>query len=412
MKRFWKRCRNVLLAVLLAAFAGGFLEMPVFAASVADTPANTITDADAASSNTTTSNGTVADSEDPASADASSDDPENPAFTGGSSDDPENPAFKDGSSDNPVRADISSEDPESPVRADISSEDTDVQAEISDETLADDNVVIKEDDKPYLALGADLTNEQKNQVLELMGINPDDIGNYDLVTVKNEEEHQYLDAYLDSSMIGTRALSSVVIVKRDKGDGIHISTKNISYCTIGMYKNALATAGLEDADVIVAAPFPISGTAALIGAMKAYADMEDTKVDKASLDAAMNEIVVTGELSENLGDKEQSEQLIAYVKKKVLEDGLDSAKEIQSAISEACDKFDVSLTDEDKERVASLMEKIGSLDIDVDSLLKQAGSIYESLADMEEQTGFFAGIIAFFKKIADAILSFIQGIFS
>lgn len=412
MKRFWKRCGNVLLAVLLAAFAGGFLEMPIFAASVADTPANTMTDADAASSNTTTSNGTVADSEDPASADASSDDPENPAFTGGSSDDPENPAFKDGSSDNPVRADISSEDPESPVRADISSEDTDVQAEISDETLADDNVVIKEDDKPYLALGADLTNEQKNQVLELMGINPDDIGNYDLVTVKNEEEHQYLDAYLDSSTIGTRALSSVVIVKRDKGDGIHISTKNISYCTIGMYKNALATAGLEDADVIVAAPFPISGTAALIGAMKAYADMEDTKVDKASLDAAMNEIVVTGELSENLGDKEQSEQLIAYVKKKVLEDGLDSAKEIQSAISEACDKFEVSLTDEDKERIASLMEKIGSLDIDVDSLLKQAGSIYESLADMEERTGFFAGIIAFFKKIADAILSFIQGIFS
>lgn len=412
MKRFWKRCGNVLLAVLLAAFAGGFLKMPVFAASVADIPANTMTDADAVSPNTTTSNGTAADSENPASAEASSDDPENPAFTGGSSDDPENPAFKDGSSDNPVRADISSEDPESPVRADISSEDTDVQAEISDETLADDNVVIKEDDKPYLALGADLTNEQKNQVLELMGINPDDIGNYDLVTVKNEEEHQYLDAYLDSSMIGTRALSSVVIVKRDKGDGIHISTKNISYCTIGMYKNALATAGLEDADVIVAAPFPISGTAALIGAMKAYADMEDSKVDKASLDAAMNEIVVTGELSENLGDKEQSEQLIAYVKKKVLEDGLDSAKEIQSAISEACDKFEVSLTDEDKERIASLMEKIGSLDIDVDSLLKQAGSIYESLADMEEQTGFFAGIIAFFKKIADAILSFIQGIFS
>lgn len=412
MKRLRKRCGNVLLAVLLAAFAGGFLEVPIFAASVADTPANTMTDADAASPNTTTSNGTVADSEDPASADAQSDDPENPAFTGGSPDDPENPAFKDGSTDHPVRADISSEDPESPVRADISSEDTDVQAEISDETLADDNVVIKEDDKPYLALGADLTNEQKNQVLELMGINPDDIGNYDLVTVKNEEEHQYLDAYLDSSMIGTRALSSVVIVKRDKGDGIHISTKNISYCTIGMYKNALATAGLEDADVIVAAPFPISGTAALIGAMKAYADMEDTKVDKASLDAAMNEIVVTGELSENLGDKEQSEQLIAYVKKKVLEDGLDSAKEIQNAISEACDKFEVSLTDEDKERIASLMEKIGSLDIDVDSLLKQAGSIYESLADMEGQTGFFAGIIAFFKKIADAILSFIQGIFS
>lgn len=425
MKKLRKRCKNMLFVCFLAVFVGGYLGMPAFAASVVDSPTNTTIDENAAKPNTTVSDGTVADSEDPSSTDASrddsenpvltggaSDDPENPAFTGGSSDDPENPAFAGGSPDDPVRADISSDDSDSSVRADITSVDTDVQAEISDETVADDNVVIKQDDKPYLALGADLTNEQKNQVLDLMGIHPDELGNYDLVTVKNEEEHQYLDAYLDSSTIGTRALSSVVIVKRDKGDGIHISTKNISYCTIGMYKNALATAGLEDADVIVAAPFPISGTAALIGAMKAYANMEDTKVDKKSLDAAMNEIVVTGELSENLGDKEQSEQFIAYVKKKVLEDGLDSAKEIQNVISEACDKFEVSLSDENRERIASLMEKIGSLDIDVDSLLEQASSIYDSIADMEEQTGFFAGIIAFFKKIADAILSFIQGIFS
>lgn len=384
MKKLWKRCEKVLLVVILAAFMGKSAGMFVFASSVADTPANTIADSD-----TTVDHDSATDTEEPAEDDAYLNDPQNPAMS-----------------------ELSSEAKKDPVRAEISSDDTDVQAEISDETLADDNVVITEEDKPYLALGADLTEAQKSQVLQLMGVNPDEIGKYDLVTVKNEEEHQYLDSYLDASTIGTRALSSVVIVKRDKGDGIHISTKNISYCTIGMYKNALATAGLEDADVIVAAPFPISGTAALIGAMKAYANMEDSKVDKESLDAAMNEIVVTGELSENLGDKEQSEQLIAYVKKKVLEDGLESASEIQDVISEACDKFQVSLTDENKERIVSLMEKIGSLDIDVDSLLKQAGAIYDSLADMEEETGFFAGIVAFFKKIAQAIISFIQGIFS
>lgn len=37
---------------------------------------------------------------------------------------------------------------------------------------ADDNVVIKENDKPYLALGADLSEDQKNTVLSLMGIDP------------------------------------------------------------------------------------------------------------------------------------------------------------------------------------------------------------------------------------------------
>lgn len=398
MKKLWKRCEKVLFVAILTALMGKSAGMPAFASSVADIPANTSADSDMPADtsadsdptkDTTIDDGSAADTEDPAEDDAYLNDPQNPAMS-----------------------ELSSEAKKDPVRAEISSDDTDVQAEISDEALADDNVVITEEDKPYLALGADLTETQKSQVLQLMGVNPDDIGRYDLVTVKNEEEHQYLDSYLDASTIGTRALSSVVIVKRDKGNGIHISTKNISYCTIGMYKNALATAGLEDADVIVAAPFPISGTAALIGAMKAYADMEDSKVDKESLDAAMNEIVVTGELSENLGDKGQSEQLIAYVKKKVLEDGLDSADEIQDAISEACDKFQVSLSDENKERIVSLMEKIGSLDIDVDSLLKQAGAIYDSLADMEEKTGFFAGIAAFFKKIADAIISFIQGIFS
>lgn len=398
MKKLWNRCEKVLLVAILSTFIGKSAGISAFASSVADTPANTVADSDTPANtiadpdttkNTTADHDSTTDTEEPSGDDAYFNDPQNPAMS-----------------------ELSSEAKKDPVRAEISSDDTDVQAEISDETLADDNVVIAEEDKPYLALGADLTEAQKSQVLQLMGVNPDDIGKYDLVTVKNEEEHQYLDSYLDASTIGTRALSSVVIVKRDKGDGIHISTKNISYCTIGMYKNALATAGLEDADVIVAAPFPISGTAALIGAMKAYANMEDTKVDKESLDAAMNEIVVTGELSENLGDKEQSEQLIAYVKKKVLEDGLDTANEIQDVISEACDKFQVSLTDENKERIVSLMEKIGSLDIDVDSLLKQAGAIYDSLADMEEETGFFAGIAAFFKKIAQAIISFIQGIFS
>ena len=55
-------------------------------------------------------------------------------------------------------------------------------------------------------------------------------------------------------MIGTRALSSVLIEKKDKGNGIKVTTSNITYCTTGMYQNALATAGVTDADVRVAGP--------------------------------------------------------------------------------------------------------------------------------------------------------------
>ena len=297
------------------------------------------------------------------------------------------------------------------IHADIKKENPDISAEITPAGSGSDDVVIQENDKPYLALGANLKEDQKLTVLSLMGIDPANLRQYNVVTVTNEEEHQYLDDYLDASTIGTRALSSVVIVKREKGDGIHIATKNITYCTVGMYKNALATAGLEDADVIVAGPFPLSGTAALIGAMKAYADMENADVDTESLDAAMNEIVVTGELNESLGEDVQTEEFIAYVKQKVVEGGLQDKAKIQEVISKACSKFEIVLDDSEKEQITALMEKIGSLDIDVDSLLQQAGSIYDSLKEMEENTGFFGSIAAFFKNLLAAIIEFFQGLF-
>ena len=92
----------------------------------------------------------------------------------------------------------------------------------------DDNVVVEKDDKPYLALGADLTAEQQATVLGLMGIDPANLDNYDVVYVTNDMEHQYLDSYLPSKTIGSKALSSVLIMKGKKGSGIQISTKNIS----------------------------------------------------------------------------------------------------------------------------------------------------------------------------------------
>ena len=46
-----------------------------------------------------------------------------------------------------------------------------------------------------------------------------------------------------------------------------------------MYKNALATAGISDANIIVAGPFELSGTAALVGILKAYKDMTGEEVD-------------------------------------------------------------------------------------------------------------------------------------
>ena len=104
---------------------------------------------------------------------------------------------------------------------------------------------------PYISLGADLNAQQKDIVLALLGVTEADLDNYEVLQVTNKDEHEYLDDYLSASVIGTKALSSVRIEKGEEGKGIHVETKNITYCTSGMYTNALITAGITDADVIV-----------------------------------------------------------------------------------------------------------------------------------------------------------------
>ena len=70
----------------------------------------------------------------------------------------------------------------------------------------------------------------------------------------------------------------MTVEQKDDGNGVNVTTQNISYCTSGMYRNALITAGIKNADVKVAGPFKISGTAALVGVMKAYEEMTGKKI--------------------------------------------------------------------------------------------------------------------------------------
>ena len=98
-------------------------------------------------------------------------------------------------SDNAAQAPV-----EGTVTQDTETKKEPVKGEVQTE-VADDNVVVGKHDKPYLALGADLTAEQQATVLGLMGIDPAKLSDYDVVQVTNAMEHEYLDAYLPSSTI-------------------------------------------------------------------------------------------------------------------------------------------------------------------------------------------------------------------
>lgn len=264
-------------------------------------------------------------------------------------------------------------------------------------------------DAPYLALGADLSAEEKNTVLNLLGVDAGQLDQYMVVTVTNVDEHKYLDSYLDASVIGSRALSSVVVEKKEKGTGIQVKTSNITYCTTGMYQNALATAGLEDAEIRVAGPFNISGTAALVGAMKAYGEMTGQSIEPENADAATEELVTTSELGETLGSQDQAEALIGAVKDAIVAEEVMEPEAIEAVIDDTAKEMNIELSEEDKEKIRSLMEKIGKLDLDVDSLKAQAKELYQKLDEMdidissEQVQGFLASISSWFSKVWEVI---------
>lgn len=260
-----------------------------------------------------------------------------------------------------------------------------------------EDVTIDSGDQPYLSLGADLTEDQQNTVLGYFGINSSDLSNYDVHYVTNDEEYQYLGSRLDASKIGTKALSSVVI--KDSSDkNIDIDTYNINYCTEGMYRNALVTAGVSDVDVIVAGPFEISGTAGLVGVIKAYENMTGEEVPDEVIESAVDEITTTGEVGEDVGDKEGVEAIIATVKEEMAENPSMSAEEIAQAIRDAADKYGVDISEENIQKIVNMLQKLQNSGVDWDNIMKHSDSI------LKHFEGLFSG------DNADAAKGFLQRI--
>ena len=255
-----------------------------------------------------------------------------------------------------------------------------------------------------ISLGADLTAQQQEEVLSLLSVSEAELAESDVIYVTNEDEHAYLDSYVDCDTIGDAALSSSKVVLKEEGHGITVTTYNINYCTTGMYQNALITAGVEDADVYVAGPEKMSGTAALIGIMKAYDAATDGSLNEENIDAATQELAVTSEIAQATGaDPEDVEMIIAELKTMLDEiAGMDDAS-IDSMIVEVSQKYGVTFSDENVVRVRELLKTLSALDLD--SLLDKAMQLYENFTNMLQGSDGAQGIL-------DSIGSFLSGIFS
>ncbi|MFZ7132486.1 MAG: DUF1002 domain-containing protein [Eubacteriales bacterium] len=241
-----------------------------------------------------------------------------------------------------------------------------------------------------VSLGEDLTDAQEVALLEEFNA-PEDAQR---VYVKNEEEHQYLGDYIPSSRIGNKAISSAIIRYTEEGSGITVETKNINYITEEIYTNALTTAGVEDADIMISAPYSVSGTAALTGIIKAYEESTDQIISEDIKQFANEEMVTTAELGEEIG-QENAADIIAVIKNEIAKKNPKTEEEIQEIITNVTNNYNIELTQDQKDALLALFNKMKNLDINWNHLSSQIQNLSEKAKDYinsEEGQSFLANI--------------------
>jgi uncharacterized protein YpuA (DUF1002 family) len=254
-------------------------------------------------------------------------------------------------------------------------------------------------------VGANLTDEQISTVYSAFGISRGDVRE---LSVTNDEERTYLDGLVDSSVIGTRSISCVYIEILGEGDGLQISTSNISWCTQEMYVNALVTAGIDDAKVIVAAPFSVSGTAALTGIYKAYEDITGETISEEAKLASTEELVVTAELADEIGSYDAV--TIVNELKLILDETVNMTdSELREEIESIAKEYNVSLSDSEIDKLIKLCRSLEGLS---DSELKEkVESVQNALVKMANAQSTVSNVVTGIKNFFASIGSFFSNLF-
>ncbi|MBE3595830.1 MAG: DUF1002 domain-containing protein [Hydrogenibacillus sp.] len=233
---------------------------------------------------------------------------------------------------------------------------------------------------PVAALGADLSPEQQQSVLKRLGVDQ----TARIITVTNAEERALLKERFTAQEIGTRAISSVYIVPAAPGAGIQVTTENITRVDAATYEQALLTAGVHDAVVRVAAPFPVSGTAALVGVFKAFEAIQGAALDPERKSAAVLELAVAERLQE-ANDPEKVAELFSTLKTSLASGLFKSPEDIEATIRREAARLGLVLSEQDIAAVRDLIERLKGLDIDWDRVKKELKAVQDAVGEWLSQ---------------------------
>ena len=219
------------------------------------------------------------------------------------------------------------------------------------------------DSRRVVTLGADLTQDQQNTMLKYFGVSADSV---DIIYINNNDEREHLGSYVPLEQIGTKTFSCALVAPTNKG-GIQVKTANLSWVTCNMIASTLSTSGVTNCQVVAASPFEVSGTGALTGVIMAYETASDVTLDNNKKELANEELVTTGNLADEVGQSKAT-AVINETKIQVIENNITDINEITNIVNNVSNNYDVTISEDQSEEIASLMQKIAEQEYDITQL--------------------------------------------
>lgn len=222
-------------------------------------------------------------------------------------------------------------------------------------------------------------------------------------------------------------ISSALVTKKASGSGINVEIKtpaNITRVTKEQYIGAAITAGVDDVEIFIAAPYPVTGESALAGVYKAF-ELNGEDLAKGAMKLAQEELEVIADITGDSSGKEDFDdaklsQAMVEIKEEVIrvieKEGSITREEIEDIINRILDRLELSgvigSTHIDK-MINFFVNFSNTQGLDFTKMKDQLGKLGKDLApklreiiEDAEESGLLDKIINFFKELFQKLSSF------
>lgn len=215
-----------------------------------------------------------------------------------------------------------------------------------------------------VTLGADLSPEQRAALLMRFGAVD---GTDTILTITRDEQIAAMQNIIPVDA-GYLAISSSALTCPQPGSGLLVSTENIARVTPAMYSGALLTAGIADAQLLVAAPPDAvsDGMTALTGIFRAFdaGACGRAAVDPLRQELATRWLAVAADIGTLLNDNSAAARVLLSAQQQLIVGGQSDPAAVEPALNNAQTDTGITIPPEQRAAALDLLRRLADAKID------------------------------------------------